>query len=719
MNKKQGECSDEQIEDNIRKLIAEGKPQEQAIAIALEGCPQSEKSMYAGGAIKSLDDEGKIGGYLVYYGSPEMKDFDGEYFTEETEYNLDWFSKRPVLFHHGHDGTIKSMAIGTITSIKATEEGLWAEAILDLRDKYVRKINELVKQGALDWSSGTIPKFVEVEKSGFIKRWPIVEGSLTPIPALPIKTKIHSVKGLIEASKGTTSALFNDVSEDKNGEIIEQLHVGDSHEGITEMTPEELRAMVEPMVADIARAIFAEMSGKEEGMLEEEEMEVAKQAIEEEVEEEVKQAAEEEKPEDEEATKSLAQKTINQNAAKLAFVAMKAIDEHRLKHQAHIADAVKSAKDQYNAGNTDMQYGRAKTNVGSVTSGEKGFGSFLKKSWKQYDNAPLCHGIKAMSKYGAYDRELQAWHADKHEKAQSANIGPRGGFLGAPAVREELIDQLRPQLFLDQVGAQITTVDGNQSVERPRIVSSPAGEWVGEGNDVTEANFVDDIMIATPKPLAVRAALPISLMGRLSAADEATLRKNLTKSMMISIDEAALRGPGTVTGSNTGGQPLGLLERTTTNGFDAASAVDVANLAATARNPMPDDMDGIVSSVMDNNVLLTNDAHWVYRPKTLQYFKNLTDTTGQLLSKEQWTQGYEPVVTNNVQTGVGTGSNATRIYFGEWSFFEMIMSSQIEMVALDGDVYTAKLQVGILAYLYVDFLIHHGPAFAVREEVLI
>jgi HK97 family phage major capsid protein len=791
--KKEGECTEEQISANIAKLIKEGKPRDQAVAIAFEGCPQqkadsqlftqeearysqtvhpysnaqvegitvsptcgncvffnrnegqldsclivenqpleivaegqctkwvgishvkdAEQLVYIGGAIKAIGDEGRIGGYLVRFAGPNMKDLQGEYFTKDSELELDWYDKRPILFHHGGDTSVKGVAIGKIDTIRVDDEGVWAEGVLNLRQKYVQSIFRMVKEGILDWSSGTLPQLIEVAKDGFIKRWPIVEGSTTPTPAMPFNvTRIHTVKGLVKASKGTIPELFEDAQAGENS-VFYTLFDRTSMKGNDMMSPEqiaEIREVVEPIIREILNSMMGEKQVMEE---DEEEIEIAKQAMEDEAEEilkeELKAEDTQEEEEDEGVVGKAAQSILLKNATAIALAGMKAIAEHRNAYKKSIALAVREAAG--TLGKDMVVYGRAKSNVGGAEG--KGFGNFNKQAYKAFDEAPISYAVKARSKHGSDDAELQAWF-----KAQSADIGPRGAFIAAPPIQEDLLDQLRPQLFLDKVGAQITPVDGNQAVQRPRLVTSPEAEWLGEADAATENEYATDMMIATPKPLVAHYALPIALLGRMTAADEATLRKNLTKSMMISIDRAALRGVGTVSGSNTGGEPLGLLPRTEANDFDEPSRVDVQDLDETARNPMPDDMNGIVQAVMDADVLLTDDAHWVYRPKTLQYFKNLSDTTGQLLKEEQWTQGYTPVTTNNVEDRVGTASNATRIYFGEWSFFEMVMSRQIEMVVLDGDTFTRKLQVGILAYVYVDFLVHHGPAFAVREEVLI
>ena len=55
-------------------------------------------------ALKALDENGRIGGYLVVWGSPAQRDLQGEYFTPETELGLDWYDRRPALYHHGQDG---------------------------------------------------------------------------------------------------------------------------------------------------------------------------------------------------------------------------------------------------------------------------------------------------------------------------------------------------------------------------------------------------------------------------------------------------------------------------------------------------------------------------------------------------------------------------------------------------------------------------------------
>lgn len=146
-------------------------------------------------AIKALNEDGsRIGGYLVVWGSPVQKDLEGEYFTPESNLCLDWYTRRPVLYHHGLDGTMKAAVIGQIDTLTPDETGVWAEAQLDMHKKYVQVVQQLVQKGVLSWSSGSLAHLVQKATDGHIKLWPIVEGSATPTPAEPRNTDINTIK---------------------------------------------------------------------------------------------------------------------------------------------------------------------------------------------------------------------------------------------------------------------------------------------------------------------------------------------------------------------------------------------------------------------------------------------------------------------------------------------------------------------------------------------
>jgi hypothetical protein len=145
--------------------------------------------------------EGTIGGYLVMWGSPEQKDLVDEYFTKDTDFWLDRWSRRPLLYQHGLDHTLKGTdaIVGTVDTYELDDIGLWIEAQLDTRHRFKQAIETLINEKALNLSSGALPRFVERSPDGFIKTWPIVEATLTPTPAEYRLADVVLVKAAFEA----------------------------------------------------------------------------------------------------------------------------------------------------------------------------------------------------------------------------------------------------------------------------------------------------------------------------------------------------------------------------------------------------------------------------------------------------------------------------------------------------------------------------------------
>jgi hypothetical protein len=145
-----------------------------------------------GGTLKALGvdgDKAKVGGYLIRWGSPQVKDATGEYFSEDTYLGPKDGDGQECLFHHSQpikgaeelcDYTFNPIAT------KRDKIGVWAETVLDMHNQYEAKVYEMVKQGVLGWSSGSAAHRVRKAPDGKILAWPVVEGSLTPEPCEPL-----------------------------------------------------------------------------------------------------------------------------------------------------------------------------------------------------------------------------------------------------------------------------------------------------------------------------------------------------------------------------------------------------------------------------------------------------------------------------------------------------------------------------------------------------
>lgn len=173
-----------------------------------------EALVATGGAVKALGD-GKVGGYLVRFTSPDDPDLTGDFFTAETDFGTN--ATPPLYYHHGQDTQIKGRRIGSGT-LTRDDVGLWYEAQLALRDDYEQKIYQLAAKGKLGLSSGALAHLVTREPHGaaqHVKTWIIGEASLTPTPAEPrnlviplksISEQLPPVPPLDELEGGTAPA---------------------------------------------------------------------------------------------------------------------------------------------------------------------------------------------------------------------------------------------------------------------------------------------------------------------------------------------------------------------------------------------------------------------------------------------------------------------------------------------------------------------------------
>ena len=163
-----------------------------------------------GGELKALGD-GRVGGYLVRFGTPDETDLTGDYFAADTDFDLDdGAGKSTVLYHHGLDATLKRRKLGR-ADLRIDDVGVWMEAQLKLRDEYDRAIYGMVEAGKMGLSSGTAPHLVEREAVGNASKitvWPLgLDASITPIPAEP-RTSVVPLKSYLDMAAPYVKALL-------------------------------------------------------------------------------------------------------------------------------------------------------------------------------------------------------------------------------------------------------------------------------------------------------------------------------------------------------------------------------------------------------------------------------------------------------------------------------------------------------------------------------
>ena len=145
---------------------------------------------------KSVDERvAVVEGWGIRFGGRDMT---GDEFTVETDLGLDLVPDKPVYYDHALREV--KHPLGRVTRVERLDGGIWVEAELDRNAAYVDLVLELIEEGALGWSSGSVPHLVERD-GGVLKRWPIVEFSLTPTPAEPRVLGVEWTKEMPDDSR--------------------------------------------------------------------------------------------------------------------------------------------------------------------------------------------------------------------------------------------------------------------------------------------------------------------------------------------------------------------------------------------------------------------------------------------------------------------------------------------------------------------------------------
>lgn len=161
---------------------------------------EADTVVFMGDAVKALGD-GRVGGYLVRFSTSDDPDISAarDFFTKDTDFMFMFPGSSPAWFNHNQDAKKKRLSHNA--DLIEDEFGVWAETILDERDRYEKFLYNLAKKGKLGWSSGTASHLVEREAMGeahHVKRWPLgLDASLTHIPAEP-RNSVIPLKSLSE-----------------------------------------------------------------------------------------------------------------------------------------------------------------------------------------------------------------------------------------------------------------------------------------------------------------------------------------------------------------------------------------------------------------------------------------------------------------------------------------------------------------------------------------
>jgi HK97 family phage major capsid protein len=298
---------------------------------------------------------------------------------------------------------------------------------------------------------------------------------------------------------------------------------------------------------------------------------------------------------------------------------------------------------------------------------------------------------------------------EKALKALGYTIGSNGGWLANREMADELIELFYANEVVIAAGATVVPMSGIETLTYRKQLSGATAYWGGEHQAVPDSEPTYGIVNLNLRELVADVPIATRLLRNGMPNLEQMLKNDIEKAMRLTADHAFLYGTGSKVGANTGMEPLGVRN---------TPGVTVTPLGANGRVPSPGDyLDGW-GRIEDANVPASDSWGMIASPRTVRSINNTTDTTGQLIPVERFTQGYGIYPTTQVRNNytVGTSTNTSDVFLGAWEYAIVGMGQDVEFV-VDESVLRRQRDTLIQAVMYVDFAVAHPEAFQVISGV--
>lgn len=675
-----------------------------AIKAALAATGRVTKRRMLG--LKSVDGAPVVAGWGLLFTDADDLDLQETYFDDDTRLLLDFYEGAPLFYEHGEDSAYGVNPIGRRLKAVLYPRGVWAEHTLDTNHPLFERTLAEAEHGELAYSSDSIGHLAEKEyniRDGRLGFWAVAGWSLTKHPAEPalgavtLKQFAGALKSMAREAHTQGSAAQPTTTHTTTNHGVTNMQPNEIFAALAaalglppDVSPEQLETAVQQAINDIetspaaAQSMHAAMGGE---------------------------ASEE--PD----TASLSEKMNT-----LYKMACGKNDDDM------------SPEPLPTSMSTQRNYSALKT-VAELASKSAPRGSSMpymvnskKGESRDYSTrgAPMIN--KGAKEPGVYDiaRDMvlvsrgfqpETWRdRSAAAKAMSYATGPAGGYVLTQEVSENILDPLRAEAVLFNLGARQEDFDGIQIKQVPAMQTAPSAYWVGEGQTVTDSQPAYRMITLVPKPLATLVLRPFNFYKNMTPRAESQLQTQIRKSLALAIDLAGFTGTGGAAASpNTGSQPVGLLN---------ISGVTQTTLATNGRQPTINDLIGAEKRVDAANVPQGGSRGWAFHTNVKHVFTGMTDANGQPIFRDAWGNkeqtellGSQYQCSNQIPVNVTTGSNSNTsyIFYGAWEYMVIGMTTTVELV-LD-QTYAASLNQGLLAYVYVDIQLDYPEAFEVLTGV--
>ena len=316
-----------------------------------------------------------------------------------------------------------------------------------------------------------------------------------------------------------------------------------------------------------------------------------------------------------------------------------------------------------------------------------------------------------------FEVEVLKQTAKLRTKTMIAGNDALGGSWVPQQVMSDLIENIRANAVVLQAGATLLTGLVGSPVTMPKLTGSTTGRWLGEIQAGTPTDISTGQLTMTPKTAQASTKLSKRLIMQANQAAEQIVRDDLTRTLALMIDLAALRGAG---GANT---PLGVAN---TPGILSLSYG--ANGSDVSWDLLIDQVQKLraANSLMDSKRLA-----WITSSALVGVLQKLRDGNDRPLlvspdrgaADEIWqgkVAGYPMFDTSQVPSDLtlGTGTALTELYFGDWTALLIGQWGGMEIDVTDqaGTAWENR-EVWIQAHQDLDVAVRQGERFCLANGV--
>jgi len=665
-------------------------------------------------AIKRLGDD-RVGGYGVIWGDPQHTDLEGDYFTPESNFFMPARPLRvgerlpvswPWLYDHAQsdlpdsvvkDGDARDYVLGTIDSVTVDDIGLWIEGQVAAHNEWAAYVLNLIEEGILHWSSGSVPHLVKREEDGWLKNWPIVEMSATPTPAEPRHTRLvlkHYVRDELPREDAPGEGARR--PDGSPGLAIEDNTTGQENNTMGK----KLTLKNETALAVIRAYAQAERETILDAVKEVEGENMISAAL---------------RPLAEQLAE-LAGVSVDEALAELvAFVANNVAEPEPEPEPAPEGEPGpgESVPVLLSTQIDTLVEERVSKALRELLPDAPDGGLLTKKNvnvnLNRDEDKPLTLGrwIKAVVDH-RYDI-LERYHKRIKASHKALGIDPdtAGGYLVPVEQSNQVIELLRGTSVVLPLCRQLPLNRATLSI--PTQADGSTAYWLGENEQITasQPSFGQKQLVA--KKLAVMVKISNELLEDSDPDIDALIREDIARTAALEVDRVILEGSGAA------GEPQGVL---------------YSGVTTTALNAAPTyaDLSEAVSRVEMEDVLPDPRWAWVFNPREKNTLRQLEDTAGNLIFAgpgpyQQALGGPTPSTLLDYPWHTTTqiavdGSSETRMYFGQWNDVVVGMRKSLEIMASkEAGTAFEDDQTWVRAIMRLDVVLRHPESIEVLTDV--